>query len=77
MSIKKKIIICAISWILAGMISVLVLLDGALSHSEARKDRADKIIFSLMAANVCLNTFVALKKGTGKGSAPGRGQGKG
>ena len=64
MTMKKKVIICVVSWIVVGIVSLLVLLDGALSHSEAKKDRANIIIIALMAANVGLNTLVFR---TGKG----------
>lgn len=58
-------IVCAMSWIVVGVISLLVLLNGALSHSEKRKDRANRIIIALIAANGSLNAFVVLKKRNG------------
>jgi len=61
-TIQKKIIICVVSWVIAGTISLLVLLDGALSHSETKKNSANKIIISLVAVNVGLNIFILLRK---------------
>ena len=62
MNKSKKILICAVSWVIAGIISILVLLNGALSHSEAKKDRANMIIFAIAAGNVGLNAYVLSRK---------------